>query len=140
MSAMGAELSKSRDEHVWDLGGRAVTMLILDRSGFRFHCWTLDGDLEVRLETPFEFHSPDKSQVSIDPEQPQTVAPLLNLVQAAVQQLRVKRSGELTVIFTDGTSLRAWPHPIFEAWEINGVGELGRIGYLCSPGDGSPWG
>src|SRR5690606_22876220 len=120
--------------------GRAVTMLILDRSGFRFHCWTLDGDLEVRLETPFEFHSPDGSQVSIDPEQPQTVAPLLNLVQAAVQQLRVKRSGELTVIFTDGTSLRAWPHPIFEAWEINGVGELGRIGYLCSPGDGSPWG
>ena len=137
---MCARLTEAQDEQIWELGGRDVTLLLIDRGGFRFHCWTLDGDLEVRFGTPFLFRLADGREVEIDPEQPQAIAPLLDLIRTAVSQIAVRRAGELTVTFSDASSIRSRPHPAYEAWEINGAGELREIGYLCGPGGGSPWG
>ena len=137
---MHARLAESRDEHVWELSGRSITQLLIDPSGFRFHCWTLDGDLEVRFETPFAFRGADGNEHQIDPEEPRTIAPLLDLIRAGVSQIRIRRTGEVEISFSDDSSIRASPDSAYEAWEITGAGDLTPIRYLCGPGGGSPWG
>ena len=135
---MCARLAQSPDEHIWDLGGRSITQLLVDPSGFRFRCWTLDADLEVRFETPFSFRGADGREHDIDPEQPRTIAPLLDLIRTGVSEIRVLRSGEVAITLSDRSSIHARSHPVYEAWEIAGAGGLSGIGYLCGPGGGSP--
>jgi hypothetical protein len=137
---MSFRLAESNSEHTWTLDGRTVTQLLVDPSAFRFQCWSLDAGLEVRLGSPFTFRSQDGRDVHIDPEQPNSIAPLLQLIRTAVAQLLVQRSGELKATFTDGSMIIAGPHPAYEAWEVTGSGLLSEIGYLCGPGGGSPWG
>jgi Family of unknown function (DUF6188) len=108
---MCVQLVDVRDEHVWDLGGRSVTQLLVDPSGFRFHAWSLDGDLQARFETPFAFRSADGHQSVVDPEQPRTLAPLLDLIQTGVSRILVRRTGEVEVSFLDGSAITAKPQP-----------------------------
>jgi hypothetical protein len=124
---------------VWELDGRDVTLLLIDFD-FRFHCWTLEGDLQARFGTPFTFAAADGREWKVDPEHPRTVAPLLDIAHAHVAEIRVRRDGRVSIAFTDGAAIRSEPHPSYEAWEIGGVGDLAAIGYLCGPGGGSPWG
>jgi hypothetical protein len=137
---MGAQLSESENEHTWNFGGRAVTLLVIDRTGFRFHCWTLNGDLQVRFDSPFKFSAPDGREWNIEPEQPPTLAPLLELVQTGVSQIVIRRSGEVAISFSDGASIRSGRHSDYDAWAIQGEGEVGEISYECTAGGGSPWG
>ena len=137
---MSAELEPLANEHRWRLSDRVVTQLVLDPSALRLHTWALDGSAEIRFAAPFSFSPPSGPPIIVDPEQPGTLAPVLELLNRALSTIVVHRTGELELTFADGTRLRADPHPRFEAWEITGSGSLEELSYLAQPGGGSPWG
>ena len=128
------------DEHRWTLKDHQVTQLILDPSAFRFQTWTLAASAEIRCGVPFTYREADGIEHTLDPDAPESLAPLLGLLMQTLLTVTVTRLGNLAVTFGDGSELRVTPHPAYEAWEINGSGELEEMGYLCGPGGGSPWG
>ena len=137
---MSAELEELANEHRWRLRDRVITQLVLDPSAIRLHTWALDGAAEIRFAAPFNFSLPTGTSFTLDPEQPATLAPVLDLLNRPLATIVVRRAGGLEITFADGTRLRAEPHPRFEAWEITGSGSLQELSYLAQPGGGSPWG
>jgi hypothetical protein len=137
---VSAELEERANEHRWRLSDRVVTQLVLDPSALRLHTWAFDGSAEIRFAAPFQFSPPTGPPIMLDPEQPRTLTPALELLNRTLSTIVVRRSGELEVTFADGTRLRAAAHPRFEAWEITGSGSLEDLSYLARPGGGAPWG
>ena len=135
-----ATVDQSPDEHRWQFNGHRVTQLMIDLGSFRFQSWALDASAEVRCGVPFTFREVGGRSLTIDPEHPEQLAPLLTLLGRSIDTLRVHRSGELAVAFGDGSVLFVSPHPRFEAWEVRGGGALEGLDYLCDVGGGSPWG
>jgi hypothetical protein len=136
---MSAEVSETPNEHRWTLHAHRVTQLSVDTHGFRFLTWTLDASAEVRLTVPFTFREPDGIERTIDPDEPEQLAPLLSLLGRGVDVLVATRRGELLLEFGDGSSIRAVPHPRVDAWEVTGGGGLEGMSYRCEPGGGVPW-
>ena len=136
---MSAEVTLSPGEHRWVLAGHRVTQIAVDLTSFRFLTWTLDASAEIRLLVPFTFHEPDGVQRSLDPEEPEQLAPLLSLLGRSIELIVVTRRGELRLAFGDGSSLVAASHPRVLAWEVQGGGALEGMAYRCEPGGGRPW-
>lgn len=135
-----AYLLKSDDPRTWDLTGYRATQLRFDAESFRVEAWTLSATFDVRIGTPFQFTDVNGVTIELDPENSLSLAPLLALVGNELQSLTVTRIGGLTLQFADGARLVVSSHPAFEAWEVRGGGALEHVGYLASPGSGSPWG
>ena len=136
---MSAEVSLSPDEHRWVLSGHRVTQLAVDLTSFRFLTWTLEASAEIRLGVPFTFHEPDGMQRTLDPDEPEQLAPLLSLLGRSIELLIVTRQGGLRLAFGDGSSLEAGAHPRVAAWEVQGGGALEGMAYRAGPGGGAPW-
>ena len=56
----------------------------------------------------------------IDPEQPETVVPVLRLFGAVVVAAQASQKGSLELRFDGERVLRSEPHQDYEAWEVNG--------------------
>ena len=135
-----AHLTETPDTRTWDLTGYRVTQLHIDAESVRIEVWTLAAAFEIRLGVPFRLLSSDGATTILDPEQSSELAPMLQLIGGSLSALCVRRSGNLVLTFADGRRLEADSHPAYEAWEVRGAGALEAIGYLASPGGGSPWG
>jgi len=116
-----------------------VTFLHFD---YRFTVDMASGDrsLSIIFECPFSMRLPSGEERSFDPEENETLGPLLSLLHRPVSTFLASSNGLCVLRFRDGTELRGQPHPQFESWEATGTGELERIGLLCGPGGDSPWG
>ncbi len=136
---MSAEVTLTPDEHRWVFAGHRVTQLAVDLTSFRFLTWTLEASAEIRLVVPFTFHEPDGVQRTLEPDEPEQLAPLLSLLGRSIELLVVTRHGEIHLSFGDGSSLEAGTHPREEAWEVQGGGALEGMAYRCPPGGGPPW-
>jgi hypothetical protein len=136
---VAATLEELPDGHHWLLQGHRVTQLTVDLSSVRLQTWTLQASAEVRLGAPFLLGRTDAPRHELDPAQPAGLAPLLALLGRAVEWLTITRQGVLTVGFGDGTTITAAPHPVYEAWEVQGGGALEGMSYGCEPGGGTPW-
>ena len=135
-----AYLTESADEHNWDLAGYRVIELTVDVGSVRLRVWTTHAEFVVRLGASFVVVPAAGASLRIDPEHRDELLPVLRLLTAELAGLRVTRAGALTLTFADGTAIHADADPAFEAWEVEGGGALEHIGYLASPGGGSPWG
>jgi hypothetical protein len=136
---MSATLDPSPDRHHWTLSGHRVTQLCMDLNAVRILSWAMDASLEIRLAAPFALRQADGMVRRIDPDYPEQLAPLLTLLNRVIETLVIARAGALEVSFSDGTEIRATPHPKLEAFEIQGGGALEGITYLVPPGGGPPW-
>jgi hypothetical protein len=136
---MTASLDESSDRHTWTFSNQPVTQVCLDRSSCRLESWSLHASLEIRLRTPFRLALPDGMSREIDPEAPETVAPILTLVDRQLLRMAVTRSASLEIDFSDGSMLTATAHHRNEAFEINGGGALEGMRYVARPGGGVPW-
>ena len=105
----------------------------------RVQTWSLQDSLEIRFGAPFSFRDVDGRERDIDIEAPEQAAPLLSLLSLEIRAITVNRSGEMTVEFSDLSSITIASHPQYEAFEVTGSGDLERISYLAQPGGGSPW-
>ena len=140
---MTATLDESPDRHRWTFDAHRVTRLSVEPSALRIETWTLEASAEVRISTPFRYREPDGSARTIDPGEPEQLAPLLALLERRLEWLEIARAGEITLRFGDGSELRctssgrgagaAWP-----AWELQGGGALEGIEYRGVPGE-PPW-
>ena len=92
----------------WNLNGLTVTQLRVDYQ-FHLHMWSLEQDLLITFATPFTLRS-SKSEVHIlDPEQSESLCPLLSLLHRPVETFSASSTGECVLRFEDGTELRGVP-------------------------------
>jgi hypothetical protein len=136
---MSAKLKHSEFEHAWELEGHRVTQLAIDPHSVRLLTWSLQASAELRLGVPFDFTEIDGIVHRVVPDEPETIAPLLTLINRTILSLRVTRPGYLHASFADGSSLAIGPDRKVEAWEVSGAGALEGMRYLCAPGGSVPW-
>src|SRR5262249_5439798 len=72
---------------------------------------------DLYIETSFRLFGP-KLDVSCAPEEPESLAPVLGLVNGGVSGIRIENSGRLIVALESGLSLQVDPDASCEAWQI----------------------
>ena len=123
----------------WSLDGLEVTMLQFD---YQFHLtmWDRDRALLLIFGVPFRLRPATGGERMLDPEQNETLGPLLSLLHRPVERFAASSDGRCLLRFEDGTELHGEPHDYYEAWEAHGKGALADASLLCGPGGSSPWG
>ncbi|WP_143174208.1 DUF6188 family protein [Streptoalloteichus hindustanus] len=92
------------------------------------------GTYEVRLEREVRLGARHGEVRTIDPEgEPASLAPLLGLLRAEVEEIRVFSDGRLRLAFPGGTVLEVRPDNDFEAWTLTGTSGLL---FVAVPGGG----
>ena len=137
---MGVILNETGEQHEWTLTEHRITCLLIDPSSVRLQSWELSGELEVRLGAEFSLALPGGEPRLLDPERTTSLAPLLGLMGEEITRIRIARSGVLALELAGGATFAVHPHPAYEAWEMEMVRDTERVGCLCAPGGGSPWG
>ncbi|HEY9720641.1 MAG TPA: DUF6188 family protein [Oscillatoriaceae cyanobacterium] len=87
-------------------------------------------ELEVLLTAPFRLVHGDQT-TTIDPADLAQVAQALHVLRKEGASLVAHRDGRLELRFGDGAVLSAEPHPIEEAWEVEGANGFHVV---CLPG------
>ncbi len=95
--------------------------------------------LAIRIGSPFTLRKASGEVLTLDPEQPQTLCPLLLLLRCSVTLFRASSEGECQLWFQDETLLSCLPEDMYEAWSSRGSGALESANLLCLPGGGPPW-
>jgi len=116
-----------------------VTQLQFDY-GFHVSMWSLQRELIVTFGTQFTLRPPTGEERVFNPEQVESLCPLLLLLHRPVVEFAASDEGRCVLKFEDGTVLRSEPHESYEAWESHGSDDLEDASLLCDVGGGSPWG
>jgi hypothetical protein len=77
--------------------------------------------LKLHIETPFHLIGPGTDVLCV-PEEPTTLSPILPLVNAAVKGIVINKSGQISVDFESGFSIKVDPDASYEAWQLGGLG------------------
>jgi len=90
--------------------------------------------IRVHIGSPFRFQGPDGTEAEVEPEDPPTVAPALQIANGGVKSLAVSETGSLQIDFANGASLFVMASERYEAWQIGGAysDEVGRAFRLMS--------
>lgn len=136
---MSATLDERPDAHRLSLDDHRVTALHVEVGAVRLETWSLGDALELRVGVPFTVEQADGVARRASPREPEELAPLLTLVGRRLEVADLGADGSLVVGFSDGTVLRAAPHPREEAWQLQGAGGLEGLVYVCRAGGGEPW-
>jgi hypothetical protein len=124
-----ATLIESPDEHHWVLLDHQVTQLVVEAGSFRVQTWALDASAEIRCAAPFVLRQPSGAERVIDPDETETLAPVLSLLRRRLESITVTREGELTAQFSGGLTLAVLGRPRTPAWEVQGAGALEGMSY-----------
>ena len=136
---MSASLDEGPDGHELSLLDHRVTQLVVELGACRLLTWTLHDALDLRIGVTFTLRHADGLERTIDPDEPEQLAPLLTLVGRRAEALEIGRGGRLAASFSDGTILTVVPHPRHDAWQLQGAGGLEGLDYRCPAGGGVPW-
>jgi hypothetical protein len=92
--------------------------------------------LRVYIEGEFTFaHERGEAILGTREQGPIQYAPLLGLMGEAVHGLYISTGGDLRIEFKSGAEIRIAPDPHYEAWQLDG---LGNLMVVCTPGGGEP--
>lgn len=119
--------------HEWDLTGLSITQLRFDAS-VHIHMWSLSRDLMVVFGCPISLRTPNNTAILLDPEQHNTLGPLLSLLGRPALSFKASSHGPCLLRLLDGTEVACEPHNDYEAWESEGSGDLCSASLLCEPG------
>ena len=136
---MPAQLIESETEHHLVLLDHRVTQLAVERRAFRVQTWSLDGSVELRIATRCAFVLPSGARRELDPLAPESLAPLLGIVGAAVHDLTVTRDGMLTLSLGERGELELASSGRDDAWLVAGGGMLEGLAYHAATGGRAPW-
>lgn len=89
-----------------------------------------EGILSIKIETPFNILMNGVDN-RIEPGECSTLAPILCVFNASIEEIVILKSGELSIIFNNALSLNVVPDDEYEAWQISFPG---RFLLVCSPG------
>lgn len=136
-STPGVQVAVEDAAHVWTLAEWPIAELAFDPGAVRIAVRDLSGSAEIRVASRFRLRTA-AGQAVLDPAETATLAPLLGLMGAPLQRIRVGADGFLELLVGAATITVA-PDPRFEAWEATGAGVFDGLGYLCPAGGGPPW-
>lgn len=88
------------------------------------------GILMIGITGPFRL-SRHGDTMTLRPDHPQELGPVLALVGRVVVSATATQTGTLEMVFADGSHLKVEPHERYEAWEF--VGER-QSRLVCAPG------
>ena len=131
-------MTNSVEWREWSLEGLDVTQLCFDYS-LHIMMWSQERALSLVFETEIEFRTANGNVQILNPEESQSLSPLLSLLHKPVTMLRASSAGHCELRFADGSSISCAPDDQYEAWQSHGAGDLKSAALLCSPGGGSPW-
>jgi hypothetical protein len=134
-----ATVEAIEDPRGWALSvrGWTITRCYIDPSGFGLLADGGTGEiLDVYIEGHFTLREAGHEESFRAGDGATRLAPLLTLMGRELNEVRVSRNSDLTVIFTDGSTLSAAPESDYEAWNL----EVGRVMFICTPGGGGPSG
>jgi hypothetical protein len=134
---MPATLDESPERHRWTFDSHRITRICVEPSAMRLETWTLDASAEVRIAAPFRYREADGQERSLDPAEPERLAPLLGLLQRRLDSVDIGREGDITLHFGDGSALMCTPRGR-AIWELRGGGALEGIEYRGVSGE-PPW-
>jgi hypothetical protein len=115
-----------------------VTYLHFDYR-FTVDLWSAERGISVTFGTTLTLSIRSRGGQILDPEQNETLGPLLSLLHREASSFGASSEGGCVLRLADGSELRGQPHPQYEAWEAHGTGGLAGISLLCGPGGGPPW-
>ncbi|MCE7008984.1 DUF6188 family protein [Kibdelosporangium philippinense] len=105
-------------------------MMVIQFRVTRSLTFDLDGDAQIQIETPFRLtlnaSGPSRTAavpIELNPERHEIV-PAFSLLLARVTSAIAYKKGALQVDFDNGARLNVPPHPIYEAWNATGPGNL----------------
>ncbi|HET8669619.1 MAG TPA: DUF6188 family protein [Candidatus Saccharimonadales bacterium] len=132
-------MAESTTWRTWDLNGLNITQLRFD---YQFHIdiWSLQRGILISFGVPFLMRLSSGQEQAYDPENSESLGPLLNLVHKPIEAFMASSEGQCVLLLKDGTQLKCEAHEKYEAWETHGSGELESASLLCPIGKGSPWG
>jgi hypothetical protein len=117
----------------WRLAFRSGTVQLM-KIDFRLGLLLRDGadTAELYVETPFRLIGSGTDATCV-PEDPESLAPALSLVNKKIIEIRISNSGSMTTNFESGVSINVDPHGAYEAWQLGG-----STGFLlvCQPEKG----
>ncbi|MGV1007599.1 MAG: DUF6188 family protein [Dermatophilaceae bacterium] len=114
-AATEAQLREETQQWVLPLVGREVDQLCIDFAV----TLVVEGSDTVRLATPFTLEV-DGQVHTVDPEQTETLLPVLGLHRAVVMAAQAGKDGILQLRFDGDRVLRSEPDDDYEAWEVGG--------------------
>jgi hypothetical protein len=93
--------------------------LRLIRIDFRLGLLIMDGveTIDICIETAFTMENKEDNFICT-PEDPKSLSPILPLVNSRVDLVVIENSGQLTIHFDSGASIRINPDPSYEAWQL----------------------
>lgn len=108
-----------------------VTQCRIDYS-FGLELWKLkEHYLSLRIEGIFRFDSGEKIYNIFVEKDPESVGPVLRIINQEIKSITINKDGDLELVFTNGMNISVSPSPDFEAWTLSGAGGLL---FVCSPG------
>ena len=134
---MRERLTKFPDRRVWDLSGHLLEQIVLD------YAVTLlvaerNNSISVVIENVFELRENERTS-TINPEDAQTVVPLLAYLHKPVSAVTAFQNGDLLIGFASGAEIAVSKDDQYESWNSFGSGEITGADMLCSPHPGAPW-
>ncbi|MFC0114747.1 DUF6188 family protein [Kibdelosporangium aridum] len=105
-------------------------MLVIQFRVTRQLTFDLDGDAQIQIEQPFQLTlnasgrgGKAATPIELVPERHEIV-PAFSLLLARITSAIAYKNGTLQVDFDNGTRLRVQRHPLYEAWNATGPGNL----------------
>lgn len=116
---MSREISDPIEDHrVLPLAGFEVTQCRFDYQ-LTLHLKGPGGMAELVIEQDFTLSLPGLTEQALCPGgHPRELAPAIELYGLAIERATATLDGELEIVFTDGTILRAGPGEHYEAWSL----------------------
>ena len=91
------------------------------------------GDMWVRIETAGHLASGTNATL-FAPAETRSLAPVLELFNAKVDGVYVKKTGRLEVRFEDNRSIEVQPDRAYEAWQVEYLCKDEKLVLVCAPG------
>jgi hypothetical protein len=111
-------LSDEHDRLVLPVHGNEVSQISVD------YAFTLTlGSVSIRIEQPFVVTRHGETR-TYEPEDILSLGTLLDLHKAVVHDGYARKDGVLVLNFDDGAILAVEPHPQYEAFVIDGIGQI----------------
>lgn len=126
------QLHENREAWTFACQSCEVQMVQID---FRLSLRIADADNSVRTDISNQcILKSGGKEFLLDPEQPESLAPILSFFNEPVKSVVLAKTGHLAIEFVNGGILKVEPMERFEAWEvgclIDGNGHL----FVCAPG------
>jgi hypothetical protein len=138
LNALTSLMSSDGQRRTWLLAGQPITSIVLGyHVALRFSWGPLDAPTygEITIEAPFKVGG-----TTIDPQNRETLQPVLELLHEPVDSVSADEAGSLEVRLGNGRILTVQKtDDPYEKWNTNGTGELHDFNMLCSAHDGPPW-